>query len=95
MAAVRAGRILTATLALCGRYDMTSFPYGETVVMLQPTVRVDDLGDKVEDWSKPVETVFHNVAIYASVSQEDEAAGLEEESVQPSPSQQQTNQATR
>ena len=54
---------------------MTSFPYGETVVMLQPTVRVDDLGDKVEDWSKPVETVYHNVAIYASVSQEDEAAG--------------------
>ncbi len=29
---------------------MTSFPYGETVVMLQPTVRVDDLGDRVEDW---------------------------------------------
>lgn len=54
---------------------MTSFPYGETVVMLQPTVRVDDLGDKVEDWSKPVETGFYNVAIYASVSQEDEAAG--------------------
>jgi len=54
---------------------MTGFPYGETVVMLQPTVRVDDLGDKVEDWSNPVETVYHNVAIYASVSQEDEAAG--------------------
>ncbi|AII29406.1 hypothetical protein PHL116M00_08 [Propionibacterium phage PHL116M00] len=54
---------------------MTNFPYGETVVMLQPTVRIDDLGDRVEDWSKPVETVYRNVAIYASVSQEDEAAG--------------------
>ena len=54
---------------------MTGFPFGETVVMLQPTVRVDDLGDKVEDWGHPVETVYHNVAVYASASQEDEAAG--------------------
>uniref|UniRef100_A0AB39CF81 Head closure Hc1 n=1 Tax=Cutibacterium phage vB_CacS-HV1 TaxID=3236917 RepID=A0AB39CF81_9CAUD len=54
---------------------MTNFPYGETVVMLQSTVRVDDLGDRVEDWGHPVETVYHNVAIYASLSQEDEAAG--------------------
>lgn len=73
--AVRADLILTALVVLCGRYDMTSFPCGETVVMLQPAVRVDDLGDNVEDWSKPVETVYHNVAIYASLSQEDEAAG--------------------
>ena len=48
-----------------------TFPFGETVTHLSPTVTIDGYGDEHLDWSNPTITVIPNVAVALSTSDED------------------------